>query len=251
MKILITGHGKMGKMLENICLEKKISIQIANSSDELKKYINECDVAIDFTTADAFLKNLDLYIFAKKPLVIGTTGWHEKIEEVKDKITSNDMSAVFGTNFSIGAHVTFLLNKYLAAIMANFVKEHQFGIRLTETHHTAKLDAPSGTALTILDGIKEKMLESITPQFIKSNETISKDIHQFLVQSIRKGNVAGIHEVEYFNDTESIFIKHEAYNRNGFAMGAILAAHWIINKKGFYTAEQFVIDYLKLNQTSK
>jgi 4-hydroxy-tetrahydrodipicolinate reductase len=227
MKIALVGYGKMGKTIERIALERghKIIARIGRN-DDISKSISTADVIIEFTSPDSVLGNLRTMIPLSVPIICGTTGWNEQLPEVRELISDNDSAMVHASNFSLGVNIFFELNKKLAAMMSGFP---EYDVNLKEIHHTEKKDAPSGTAITLFEGLsaplgkKEWTLE-------KSNaaETVS-------IKALREDDVKGTHQVSYSNHIDSIEIKHTAHTRDGFALGAVIAAEWIINRKGIYT----------------
>ena len=212
MNIALIGYGKMGQLIEQIALEKEYSISlIATSKNPINKQkISDIDVAIDFSTPDSAYTNISQLLSKGIPVVSGTTGWLEKIEEIKKIALENETAFLYASNFSIGVNLFFELNKKLNQLMHN---HSDYKASIEEIHHTQKLDIPSGTALTLKSQI---------------SDTID-------IKSERIENVPGTHIVEYTSTIDSISITHEAHNRMGFVNGAILAAEWIVNKKGCFS----------------
>jgi len=212
MNIALIGYGKMGQLIEQIALEKGYSISlIATSKNPINKQkISDIDVAIDFSTPDSAYTNISQLLSKGIPVVSGTTGWLEKIEEIKKIALENETAFLYASNFSIGVNLFFELNKKLNQLMHN---HSDYKASIEEIHHTQKLDIPSGTALTLKSQI---------------SDTID-------IKSERIENVPGTHIVEYTSTIDSISITHEAHNRMGFVNGAILAAEWIVNKKGCFS----------------
>lgn len=230
MKIIISGYGKMGKEIEKVALlqHHEIVLKLDNEDDWASHAsdVKQADVAIDFSTPETAVKNILRFFEANIPVITGTTGWNNKFEEVKQLCLDLQQALFFASNFSIGVNIFFALNEQLAGMMK---KHPQYDVMIEETHHTQKLDAPSGTAITLANGIiqtggtKEKWV----------NEP--SDFNNFLeIKSYREGNITGIHNVKYTSPVDTIEIKHTAMNRSGFAYGAIMAAEWIQGKKGVF-----------------
>ena len=231
MKVAILGFGKMGQIIEKIALERGHNILLKinqNNIDELNiENLKKADVVIDFSTPESAKSNIILSIDANKPIISGTTGWLNDYKEVKDYCIKNDGTFLYASNFSLGVNLFFELNKNLAKLM----KKHQhYQINLTEIHHSEKLDAPSGTAISLAEQI-------ISESNIKNKWTLNSENsdEELKIDAQRKGNITGTHSVNYKSETDSILIKHEAHSRDGFALGAIIAAEWIMSKKGIFS----------------
>jgi len=230
MRILLLGYGKMGKTIEQIALKYKHIIveRIDISNREALKDINSSntDVAIEFSQPDAVYDNLKFCIENQIPVVCGTTGWLEKKEEIEKYCLEKNSALFYSSNYSIGVNIFFQLNKILAKLMND---RPEYNISMVETHHIHKLDSPSGTAITLAEGV------------IKNNKNktnwendLTSDPKKLYIQSIREGEVPGIHLVKYESSVDLIEIKHEAFNRMGFAEGAVVAAQWLVNQKGVF-----------------
>ena len=208
MKIALIGYGKMGKTIEKIALERGHEIvsviDVSNPEDFNSAAFKSADVAIEFTVPSTALSNYMKCFEANVPVVSGTTGWLDRMDEVKEKCEKEGKTFFYASNYSIGVNIFFAVNSYLARIMNNFPS---YNVRMTETHHIHKLDAPSGTAITLAEGILE--------------------------QVDRKDEVPGIHEIIYDSEADYISIKHDAKSRAGFALGAVVAAEFTAGKKGF------------------
>ncbi len=232
MKIAILGYGKMGKTIEKLALQKGHSIVVKSTSASENIDISDADVAIEFSSPNAAVKNIKLCLDNHIPVISGTTGWLENYDEMIKLCEKRNGSFIYASNFSVGVNLFFNINEYLSKLMEPW-KEYQVSIE--EIHHTQKKDAPSGTAITIAEEIiknsdkKEWSLEEESEQKLK-------------ITSQRMDDVKGTHIINYKSDIDSITIKHEAHKREGFAMGAILAAEWLQNKKGVYSMK----DVLKL-----
>lgn len=229
MRIALIGYGKMGKTIEQIALARGHNIvsviDIENQSDFGSTAFHSADVAIEFTTPATAFENCMECFAANVPVVSGTTGWTSRIGEIKEICEKEGKTFFYASNFSIGVNIFFALNKYLAKIMNNFPS---YGVSMTEVHHVHKLDAPSGTAITLAEGILENIdrKECWTLETAKSNSDL-------VIHAIREGEVPGIHEITYDSDVDTISIKHNAKSRAGFALGAVVAAEFTAGKKGF------------------
>ena len=233
MNIALFGYGKMGKMLEQ--LGKDRGHHITAKIDDSTSYIDysQFDVAIDFSTPDAAFNNITGCIANGIPVISGTTGWLDRYEEVVDHCTQNKGAFIYASNFSLGVNLFFELNKRLAKMMGNVPT---YKVSMEEIHHTQKLDAPSGTAITLAQGI---IANSPYAQW-SLEETNENTIP---IVSKRIGTVPGTHSIAYESTVDTLEIKHTAHNREGFALGALIAAEWILGKKGVFTMQ----DVLNLN----
>ena len=229
MKIALIGYGKMGKTIEQIALNRGhqiVSIVDINNQEEFQSdNFKSADVAIEFTTPATAFDNYMKSFAAGVPVVSGTTGWLDRIGEIKEKCAKEGKTFFYASNFSIGVNIFFALNKYLAKIMNNFPV---YNVSMTETHHIHKLDAPSGTAITLAEGILENVDRKERWTLETAEQPTDLPIH-----AIREGEVPGIHEVTYESDVDYISIKHDAKSRAGFALGAVVAAEFTAGKKGF------------------
>ena len=229
MKIALIGYGKMGKTIEQIALNRGhqiVSIVDINNPEEFQSAnFKSADVAIEFTTPATAFDNYMKSFAAGVPVVSGTTGWLDRIGAIKEKCEKEGKTFFYASNFSIGVNIFFALNKYLAKIMNNFPS---YNISMTETHHIHKLDAPSGTAITLAEGIIENVDRKDRWTLETAEQPTDLPIH-----AIREGEVPGIHEVTYESDVDYISIKHDAKSRAGFALGAVVAAEFTAGKKGF------------------
>lgn len=238
MNIAIIGYGKMGKEIEQIALERGHQVVLKITSSNVKEYnfdnLKKVDAAIEFTSPDFAVNNINICLSSNTPIVVGTTGWYDRFDEVKESVAENEGSLLYATNCSVGVNLFFRLNKYLAKVMDN---HKEYDVKMEETHHTQKLDAPSGTAITLAEGI------------IANHE--GKDVwvlgdshskNQLGVKAHRIENVPGTHVVNYSSEIDDIEIKHTAHNRKGFALGAVLAAEYISDKKGIFTMEDVLFN---------
>lgn len=236
MNIALIGYGKMGKQVHEICLSRKHQISgIANNEREIEKALEHAHVAIDFTTPTSVFYSMDYCIKNKIPLVVGTTGWYQRLDEVKERVIKENASVFYASNFSIGANLFFKISEQSSHLMKKFVKSGLFATSIEETHHTQKLDFPSGTAITLLNSVKKELDFLPDPKIENVNEAIAKEKNSdFFIRSIRSGSVVGEHKLIFQSEVDRIEIKHEAFNRKGFAEGSVLAAEWLIGKSGFY-----------------
>ncbi len=231
MKVAILGFGKMGRIIEKIAIERGHNILLKinqNNIDELNiENLKKADVIIDFSTPKSAKTNIILSIDANKPIVSGTTGWLNDLKEVKDYCNINNGTFLYSSNFSLGVNLFFELNKNLAKLMK---KHQQYQINLTEIHHSEKLDTPSGTAISLAEQI-------ISESNIKNKWTLNtkNSDEELKINAQRKRNITGTHSVNYKSEIDSISIIHEAHSRDGFALGAVIAAEWIISKKGVFS----------------
>jgi len=230
MKIALLGYGRMGKEIERIALERNHEILLKiDSFDDWNEHIYnflQADVAIEFSTPTTVLDNIMKCFSANVPVVVGTTAWYEQLETVRNLCTEKNQTLFYASNFSIGVNVFFQINKKLAQLMNSHTEYEVF---IEEIHHLQKMDAPSGTAITLADDI----LSNFSRKKKWKNEMTS-DIDTLGIKSVRESNVTGTHIVSYESENDSIEIKHTAKNRLGFAMGAILAAEFIVGKKGIF-----------------
>lgn len=231
MKIALLGYGKMGRAIEKIALDRGheivLKIQKHNLKDLSFDKLQIADVAIDFSIPDSAKSNILLSIKANTPIISGTTGWLDNYDEVVQKCIEEKSAFLYASNFSLGVNLFFELNKRLAHLMQPY---SQYNVNLTEIHHTEKLDAPSGTAISLAEQI-------ITENNSKNDWTLDKQLSndKIVITSERQGKVPGTHIINYESTIDSISIKHEAHSREGFALGAVIAAEWIQNKQGVFS----------------
>jgi 4-hydroxy-tetrahydrodipicolinate reductase len=230
MKIAILGYGKMGQEIERLALLRKHEvILIIDSIEDWENEGNrlgEADIAIEFSQPDTVLDNIYHCFDANVPVVVGTTGWSEDIEQVRKDCLERGQTIFYSSNFSIGVNLFFELNRKLARLMSDF-KDYEISIE--ETHHIHKQDAPSGTAIILANDIIRN-----TKRKEKWVKELSENPEELSIQSFRTENVPGTHKVKYESDVDSIEIIHIAKNRRGFATGTLLAAEWLLGKKGIY-----------------
>ncbi|MCV2484129.1 4-hydroxy-tetrahydrodipicolinate reductase [Flavobacterium sp. SH_e] len=225
MKIALLGYGKMGKVIERIALER--GHEIVLRKDELNTYdgLSTADVAIDFSVPSAAVSNISASFNANVPVVSGTTGWLEHYDEMIALCNEKKGGFISSSNFSLGVNIFFGLNEYLAKIMRQF---DSYKVSMEEIHHIHKLDAPSGTAISLAQGvIQNSNYANWTMEDAKANE--------IRIEAKRIGEVPGTHTVNYDSPIDSIEIKHTAHNREGFALGAVIAAEWLAGKQGVFS----------------
>lgn len=229
MKIALIGYGKMGHEIEKIAIDRGHTIvsiiDVNNVSDFDSPEFKSADVAIEFSTPHSALDNYRRAFAANVPVVAGTTGWLEHIDEVKKACAEDGKTFFYASNYSLGVNVFFAVNKYLAKIMNGFTN---YDVKMEEVHHIHKLDAPSGTAITLAEGVLENIERK--DRWVLETEEKKTDL---AIHCIREGEVPGIHEIIYESEVDVISIKHDAKSRKGFALGAVVAAEFTKGKKGF------------------
>jgi 4-hydroxy-tetrahydrodipicolinate reductase len=231
MNIAIIGYGKMGKAIEEIAMHRGhkivLTIDEHNLSDFTKENIDACDVAIEFTGPHTAFENVKKALGFDIPLVCGSTGWLDKLEEANRLCKTRNGSFIYSSNYSVGVNIFFELNKKLAELME---PHKDYELQVTETHHTQKKDAPSGTAITLA----EQILERINRKKSWVNH-FTDNPRELEIISERIDPVAGTHKVKYSSGIDDIEIIHTAHNRQGFALGAVMAAEYIRDKKGIFS----------------
>ncbi len=232
MKIALLGYGKMGKEIEKISIERGHTISLIKDKNDIIKSIDNTDVAINFSTPDSAIENIKLALNSSVPIICGTTGWLEDYDKILDFSKQTKTSFLYSSNYSLGVNLFFDLNKKLAKLIS---KHNDYTLKISETHHTEKLDKPSGTAITIAEDI-------INNSKYKNWSFKKNNISEIEMESIRETNVPGTHIVTYKSDIDLIELKHVAHNRKGFALGAVVAAEWIIDKKGIFTMSDVIKD---------
>tara|TARA_R110000782_G_scaffold15771_3_gene45822 strand:- start:39 stop:740 length:702 start_codon:yes stop_codon:yes gene_type:complete len=225
MRIALFGYGKMGQMIEQIALNR--GHEIVAKIDEHTQNIDfsSMDVAIDFSMPEAAFSNITKCLENNVPIISGTTGWLDKYQDAVTLCKSKNGAFIYASNFSLGVNIFFELNNYLAKMMQNLP---EYKVTLEEIHHTQKLDAPSGTAITLAEGVISNSEYTQWKLDDDSNNSLP-------ITSKRIGKTPGTHTVNYNNVVDSIEIKHIAHNREGFALGAVTAAEWIIGKAGIFS----------------
>ncbi|HPW96947.1 MAG TPA: 4-hydroxy-tetrahydrodipicolinate reductase [Flavobacterium sp.] len=233
MKIALLGYGKMGHVIERIALERGHEIVLKKTSSNSFDGLEKADVAIDFSIPTVAVENISTAINHGIPVISGTTGWLENYHEMVKLCEEKNAAFLYGSNFSLGVNLFFELNDYLAKMMSKF---KEYNVSMEEIHHTQKLDKPSGTAISLANAIinhtdkNNWAIENPTPEAV-------------FIDVKREENVPGTHSVLYTSEVDYIKIEHVAHNREGFALGSIIAAEWIIGKKGVFNMK----DVLSLN----
>jgi 4-hydroxy-tetrahydrodipicolinate reductase len=231
MNIALIGYGRMGHEIEEMAVKRghvvKLIIDIDNQHDLVPEKFTDIDAVIEFTSPDMASGNIMKCLGMKKPVVSGTTGWGNDYARAAGMCKESDTSFIHSSNFSVGVNILFRLNSELARIMEG---HSEYSVSIEEIHHTKKLDAPSGTAITLADGIigADKNYDGWSSNDNRSDKKIP-------VRSVREGSVPGTHTVEWNSDIDSIILRHEAKGRKGFALGAVLAAEYISSRKGVFT----------------
>ena len=240
MKIALIGYGKMGKAIEKLALQQGHEIVLKINRENITELntanLKKADVAIEFSTPQTVIQNIICCFEAQTPVVIGTTSWSNHRKEIENKCISSGGAMLAASNFSLGVNLFFEINSKLAQLMNQYP---QYKILLTEIHHTAKLDAPSGTAISLAEEILLK-----SKHYIKWENKVFTEDKILPINSIREPDVPGTHTIKYASNEDIIEIKHTAINREGFASGALMAATWLIGKKGIYSIK----DVLNLGQ---
>ncbi|PZR22007.1 MAG: 4-hydroxy-tetrahydrodipicolinate reductase [Flavobacterium psychrophilum] len=225
MKIALLGYGRMGKVIERIALERGHEIVLKKNAEDTFDGLENADVAIDFSIPDAAVGNISACLNSNVPVISGTTGWLEHYHNVAQLCEEKQGAFIYGSNFSLGVNIFFELNDHLAKMMRNL---KQYKVSMEEIHHLQKLDAPSGTAISLAkDIIENSDYSSWALENAKEDE--------ILIDAKREEGVPGTHSVFYDSEVDSIEIKHTAHSREGFALGAVVAAEWLYGKKGIYT----------------
>lgn len=235
MKIALIGYGKMGKEIEKIALKRGheivLKIDKDNSDSTSAKDLQQAEVAIEFSTPHTVLSNIRKCFDAGLPVVVGTTGWYENFDAIQTECNAKKGSLFYATNFSLGVNLFFKVNKYLAELMNKYP---EYNVCMEEIHHIHKLDKPSGTAITlaeqIIERIDRKQKWSINDQSESS----------LFIEDKREGEVPGTHIIKYTSEIDDIEIMHKAHNRQGFALGSVIAAEFLKDKKGVFTMSDII-----------
>lgn len=226
MKIALSGYGKMGKTIERLAKERHHEIIAIIDEAGVKGNLSEADVVIDFSLPSVAVKNITMCFEAGIPVVSGTTGWLDDYDNIVNICKDKNGAFIYASNYSLGVNLFFELNKQLAKMMAKF---EEYKVSIEEIHHTQKLDAPSGTAITLAEGVIEHSSKENWVLDVTNND------NELPIVAKRIENVPGTHSVFYNSIVDEIEIKHTAKNRDGFALGSIIAAEWLTNKKGVYS----------------
>lgn len=234
MKIALLGYGKMGLIIEEKALQRGHEIILKKGAHGSFEGLEKADVAIDFSIPSAAVENIKACLNSNIPVISGTTGWLEDYDVIAKECNDKKGAFLYGSNFSLGVNIFFELNAQLAKIMSSF---EDYKVSMEEIHHTQKLDAPSGTAISLAQGVIENSnYKTWTLDKAENNE--------IPITAIRQDSVPGTHSVFYDSPIDQIEIKHTAHSRDGFALGAVIAAEWIIGKKGVFSMK----DVLNLNK---
>ena len=230
IKIALLGYGKMGKTIDQLVTadghEVVLRIDKDNVADRTPENLQKADVAIEFSQPDSAFDNIKACLESGVPVVAGTTAWLDRLDEAKQLVEKHRGALFYASNFSVGVNIFFAINRQLAKMM----NDHQdYAVSMEEIHHTQKLDAPSGTAITLAEGLPDNL--SSKSAWVEGKEPQANEIP---IKSKREGMVPGTHVVSYQSAVDTITIKHEAHTREGFAKGAILAATWIVGKQGYF-----------------
>ena len=224
MKLALLGYGRMGKEIEKIALQRGHEIVIRKDVEPVQVDLTRAEVAIDFSHPDAAFDNIVSCLDAGVPVISGTTGWLGRYEEARARCLEKEGAFLYASNFSIGVNLFFNLNAYLARMMSN-LKDYE--VSMEEIHHVHKLDAPSGTAISLARDI----LDNSEKESWSLEKGSDRELH---IRVKREGEVPGTHVVQYDSEADSIEIRHTAHNRTGFALGAVIAAEWILGRTGVF-----------------
>jgi 4-hydroxy-tetrahydrodipicolinate reductase len=244
MKIILAGYGKMGRMVESVAQQRGHSIitRFDQEADwaQLPILCKEADLVIEFSQPNMVLDNIRRCLEAGIPVVVGTTGWHSRISEVREMVERHDGALLWASNFSVGMNLFFALNRFLTGLMT----EHpQYRASITEIHHNQKLDQPSGTAITLAND-----LIALHPDYASWVNLPTADGEELPVESIREGDVSGTHIIRFQTEADQIELKHEAFNRMGFAEGAVLGAEYLLGRKGIFEFREVLFTNQSINK---
>lgn len=235
MNIALLGYGKMGKEIEAIALQRGHTIVLKVDETNATTFTNEelkkADVAIEFSTPHTVIGNIKRCFETQVPVVVGTTGWYDSFKEIEAECHRKNGTLFHATNFSLGVNLFFKVNTYLAELMNKY---HNYEVAMEEIHHIHKLDKPSGTAISLANQIIEKVDRKINWSITDNNpETL-------FIKDVRDGEVPGTHIIKYASEVDDIEIMHKAHNRKGFALGAVIAAEFVNQKKGIFTMQDLI-----------
>jgi len=236
MKIALLGYGKMGKIIEEIAISRGHSVVLKVDEHNAKTFTDDqlkaADVAIEFTRPDAVITNMQRCFSCTVPVVVGTTGWYDNLPGMMEECVRDNGTLFHASNFSIGVNLFFRLNEKLAELMKPYPEYEPI---LEEIHHVHKLDAPSGTGITLANGLINKLERKKQWKLYHETGPSSLKGSDLPIVSMRQGEVPGTHSVTYKSEIDQITITHEAYSRKGFALGAVVAAEWVHTRKGVFT----------------
>ncbi len=242
MKIALIGYGKMGKAIENIATQRghEIILRLDVHNPEDFKQLYKADVAIEFTRPESAFHNLERCVEAGVPVICGTTGWLDKYEKIVQLCAECNGTLLYASNYSIGVNIFFEINRRLAVMMDGYP---MYDVAMEEIHHTQKLDAPSGTAITLAEGILQHIKRKT--QWVCNTDGTSRENREggqkdILITAKRIDPAPGTHIVTYNSPIDSIEITHTAHSREGFATGAVLAAEWLVGKKGVFSMKDML-----------
>ncbi len=235
MKIALLGYGKMGKEIESIALQRGHTIVLKVDENNSTTFTNEdlkkADVAIEFSTPQTVSANIKKCFDAQVPIIVGTTGWYNEFEMIQELCLQKNGALFHATNFSLGVNLFFKVNTYLAELMNKY---DSYNVEMEEIHHIHKLDKPSGTAISLANQILEKIER-------KKQWSITDNTPETLfIKDIREGEIPGTHIIKYTSAVDDIEIMHKAHNRKGFALGSLIAAEYIKDKKGIFTMNDLI-----------
>jgi 4-hydroxy-tetrahydrodipicolinate reductase len=231
LNLALIGYGKMGKLIESVALSRGhqiVCIITSQSGPKEWEQLKLADVAIEITQPKAAFANIEKCFDANVPVAVGTTGWYDQLDKIKQRCVNENQTLLCATNFSIGVNVVYHINKILAGLMEQFP---EYDVKIEEIHHTKKLDAPSGTAISLAEGILQNISRK-NKWNLSDGTTAESDL---AITALRVDEVPGTHTVTYSSAIDDIELKHTAHNRLGFSTGAVVAAEWLQHKKGFYT----------------
>ncbi|MBI3501692.1 MAG: 4-hydroxy-tetrahydrodipicolinate reductase [Bacteroidetes bacterium] len=230
MQIALFGYGKMGKEIEQFALQRGheiiLKVDVHNAETFLKEDLKKCDSAIEFSTPHTAISNMNKCFDAGVPVVVGTTGWYDKLEEIKKICNQKNGCLFYASNFSVGVNIFFKVNECLAKMMNNYP---DYKISIEEIHHIHKLDSPSGTGISLAN----QVMQTISKKTKWVNSKTEKE-NELEIISKREGEISGTHIVKYHSTVDNIEIMHKAHSRKGFALGAVLAAEFVKGKKGIF-----------------
>ncbi|MEK9614509.1 MAG: 4-hydroxy-tetrahydrodipicolinate reductase [Flavobacteriaceae bacterium] len=228
MKIALLGFGRMGKTIASMAASRNHKIVFIQDKEHSEGTLSEAEVAINFSIPEAAVSNIQMAMDHQIPVVCGTTGWLNHYDSIVNYCNQKETAFLYASNFSIGVNLFLKLNQIIAQLMLPYKKEYT--VSLEEIHHIHKLDAPSGTALSLAE-------EILKTGYFNDWELGGTGANKLNIQSLREGEIPGTHTIHYQSDIDQISIKHEAFNRDGFALGSLIAAEWIRNKKGVFTMQ--------------
>lgn len=239
MKIALYGYGKMGKAIEKIALQRGHNVVLRVDRDNAGTPPTGADIAIEFSRPETAVANIGLCLQHGVPIIVGTTGWYEHLETIKAKVEQEKGSLLWASNFSIGVQLFFRLNRQLAKMMDD---RPEYAVTIEETHHIHKLDAPSGTAISLAEGVAAGHAGYRGWELAGSGngESDAPATRPVMIASHREGEVPGTHVVAWKSPVDRIAITHEAFGREGFATGAVVAAEWLHGKQGWFTMDDLL-----------